>query len=162
MKEGAEAYLERDAEHLVLEGYRRWCKSIISGDFRHLDELQQVYRTVLEEREAFLAYSAMLNFTKALASCAKCSLKTNGLHCPWMCFHECMILGLVSGIQHNEQTSICLCLDMLVESEKHDVAFNAAETFACILNVFGKTLLPVPAATIRRILEENGLSTTLH
>ncbi|MEL7428494.1 MAG: hypothetical protein AAFN43_00710 [Pseudomonadota bacterium] len=108
-----------------------------------------------------MAFEALMTFTQTLGLCANCPLRTSPVGCPSLCRDEVMVLGLLSGIQHDEQTTIMLCLDGLVKPARCEEALVAAETLASIMNTLGKKLMPVPSATIRAILTENNSTPTL-
>ncbi|MEM7289734.1 MAG: hypothetical protein AAF412_05090 [Pseudomonadota bacterium] len=157
----AAQYLARDGEHLVLEGYRRWCSGVITGNHSHWKIAEQTFTTRLGKQEAGLALDALRKFTQTLGCCASCPLKTSPAGCQSLCRDEVMILGLLSGIQHGEQTTIFLCLDALVGQNSNQQVLIPAEMLATVLHTLGKTLLPVPSGTIRAILTEKNSTPTL-
>ncbi len=155
-------YLNRPGERLLLEGYRHWSCGIISGNFTHWEEAWNLYAVKLGVREGRLALDALTKFTKTLGLCALCPLRTSPVGCAHLCRDEVMILGLLSGIQHDEQTTIALCLDGLVCPSRSEEVLVAAQVLATTFRSLDKILLPVPSTTIKAILAEELSSTTLH
>lgn len=154
-------YLERSGEHLVLEGYRYWSSGVITGDYSHWDKAWNLYAVRLGTKEGKIALDALTKFTKTLGLCAACPLKTSPVGCQHLCRDEVMILGLLSGIQHDEQTTITLCLDGLVCPKRCEEVLIAAEVLAITLRSLGKILLPVPPEVIKAILTDYVSTSTL-
>ena len=154
-------YQNRASEHLILEGYRRWSSGIITGDYTHWQDVWNMYAVSLGAREGRIALDALVRFTKTLGLCAACPLKTSPVGCYSLCRDEVLILGLVSGIQHDEKTAITLCLDGLTCPTRCGEVLDAAEILAVTLRAMDKTLLPIPARTIKAILTENISTDTL-
>jgi len=161
MSTATEQYLTRVSEKLVLEGYRRWSSGIITGDYSHWENVWNMYAVSLGAQEGRLALDALTQFTKTLGLCAICPLKTSPVGCHHLCRDEVFILGLLSGIQHEDETTITLCLDGLTCPSRCDEVLTAAEILATTLRALDKVLLPVPAHTIKAILAENLSSPTL-
>ncbi|MEM9279536.1 MAG: hypothetical protein AAGA76_13260 [Pseudomonadota bacterium] len=155
-------YLGRPSEHLVLEGYRLWSSGIITGDYSNWDSAWNLFAVKLGVKEGRLALNALTRFTKTLGLCAACPLKTSPVGCYSLCRDEVLILGLLSGIQHDDETVITLCLDALACPKRCEEVLLAAEFFATIMRTLNKLLLPVPANTIKAILTENISTSTLH
>lgn len=162
MSQEPSTYLKRDAEHLVLEGYRFWSSGIICGDLAHWDAAASLFQDEMGISEGPLALEALKEFAKTLGLCAHCPLKTSPVGCKFLCRDEVMILGLLAGLQHGEDTTVALCLDALAPQYRHLKILNAAETLATVLRTFGKALLPVPGGTIKSIITENLSSSSIH
>ncbi|MEM9332035.1 MAG: hypothetical protein AAGA53_11960 [Pseudomonadota bacterium] len=154
-------YLVRPGEHLVLEGYRYWSCGIITGDYSHWERAWNMYSVILGTKEGKLALDALTKFTKTLLLCASCPLKTSPIGCQNLCRDEVMILGLLSGIQHDEKTTITLCLDSLSCPNRCEEVLFAAEVLATTFHSIGKILLPVPSGTIKAIMAEELSTDTL-
>lgn len=155
-------YLNRPGEHLVLEGYRHWTTGIICGEPAvYWKKTWNLYAEKLGASEGRLALSALSRFVRTLGHCAGCPLKTSPVGCQYLCRDEVMILGLLSGLQHNEETTIALCLDGLVCPKRCEEVLLAAEILATTLRTLGKTLLPVPSGTIKAILTDSVSTHTL-
>ena len=161
MKISPEQYLGRTCEQLVLEGYRQWSSGIITGDYSHWEQTWNMYAKKLGTKDGRLALDALTQFTKTLGLCAICPLKTSPIGCHHLCRDEVFILGLLSGIQHDDEIAITLCLDGLTCTSRCEEVLTAAEILATTLRALDKVLLPVPAHTIKAILTENLSSPTL-
>ncbi|MEM7214161.1 MAG: hypothetical protein AAF423_01365 [Pseudomonadota bacterium] len=161
MSHTARHYLGRPSEHLVLEGYRLWSSGIINGDYSKWENAWNLFANKLGINEGRLALDALTNFTKTLGLCAACPLKTSPVGCVSLCRDEVLILGLLSGIQHDDQTAIMLCLDALTCPSRCEEVLHAAEILATTLRTVEKSLLPVPANTIKFILTQNVSTNTL-
>ena len=161
MNASPEQYLTRPSEHLVLEGYRQWSSGIITGDYSHWERVWNMFAAKLGAKQGRLALDALTQFTKTLGLCAVCPLKTSPIGCHHLCRDEVFILGLLSGIQHDDETAITLCLDGLTCPSRCIEVLIAAEILATTLQTLDKVLLPVPAHTIKAILTENLSSPTL-
>lgn len=157
----ATQYLNRDSEFLVLEGYRQWSAGIITGNHAHWENAWNMFAVRLGAKEGRLALDALTAFTKTLGLCAVCPLKTSPVGYNSLCRDEVFILGLIAGIQHDDKTTITLCLDGLTCPSRCDEVLSAAEILATTLRVMDKSLLPVPAQTIKAILTDTISSTTL-
>ena len=162
MSTHAEEYLYRPGEHLVLEGYRYWSSGVITGDYSHWQKAQLLYSEKLGHTEGKLLLMALSDFTRALGLCATCPLKTSPIGCQSLCRDEVLILGLLSGLQHDEQTTIILCLDGLVCGKKSEEVLYVAEILASTLKSLDKILLPVPCKVIKSILYGNSVAKSLH
>jgi len=156
-----EQYLSLPCEHLVLEGYRSWSTGIRTGNYDYWANAWNLFAVKLGTKEGRLALNALTQFTKTLGLCAACPLKTNPIGSHSLCIDEVMILGLISGIQHCDETTISLCLDGLSCPTRCDEVLNSAEILATTLHSLEKTLFPVPANTIKAIITENLSSQTL-
>ncbi len=157
----SERYLHRPSEYLVLEGYRHWSSGVITGNYSHWESAWNLFAVKLGVEEGRLALNALTKFTKTLGLCATCPLKTSPIGCNSLCRDEVLILGLLSGIQHGEETTVTLCLDGLTCPSRCEEVLIAAETLATTFRSLGKLLMPVPARTIKAILTENLSSPTL-
>ncbi|MEM8650744.1 MAG: hypothetical protein AAGF54_09470 [Pseudomonadota bacterium] len=161
MTHSADPYLTRPGEHLVLEGYRYWSTGIITGDYGHWEEAWNLFAVQLGTKDGRLALDALTKFTKTLGLSSVAPLRTSPVGCCHLCKDEVLILGLLSGIQHDDQTALTLCLDGLSCPKRCEEVLHSAESLATILRTLGKVLLPVPAGTIKAILTENISTTTL-
>lgn len=156
-----ENYQGRVSEELVLEGYRHWTSTIITGDQAHWRNASNMFISKLGRREGYLAFDALNLFTKALGVCAACPLKTRPIGCVSICKHEILILGLISGVQHGDDTAVTLCLDGLSCSQRCNEVLNAAEIFATTLRALDNILLPIPATTIKAIFISGSSTATI-
>lgn len=155
-------YLKQASEHLILEGYRSWSKGIITGDKSCWNDTWNMFATKLGAQSGRLALDALSNFTKTLRICATCPLKSSPAGCDFVCRDEVLILGLLAGIQHGDETAITLCLDELSCPNRCDEVLTSAEVLAVTLRSLDRTLMLIPAQTIKAILTDGVSTQTLH
>ena len=153
-----ESYLNQPCEHLVLEGYRLWSKGIIKGDISCLNDTWNMFAIQLGSQSGRLALDALSNFIKTLGLCAICPLQSSPAGCDFICRHEVLILGLLAGIQHDDETAIMLCLNELSCTSRCSEVLTSAEILAVTMRSLEKMLRPIPTKTIRAILTD-GVST---
>ena len=149
----ASRYISRPPERLVLEGYRHWTKSVVTGSPVHMDDARELYREVLGTHLCRPAFVAMADFVHTLGVCAKCPLHMFATNTPDICTDETLILGLISGIQNGDDEAAELCLNMLSCPTRCDEVAMAAGSFALILKGAQKTLIPIPKAVIAAIID---------
>ena len=61
-------------------------------------------------------------------------------------------MGLIAGIQNNDEEATSLCLTELSCATRCDEVALAAGSFALVLRGLDKNLLPIPASVLRDIL----------
>lgn len=153
-----EDYLKQPCEYLVLEGYRSWSKGIIKGDISCLNDTLNMFASQLGSRSGRLALDALSSFIKTLGLCSTCPLQSSPTGCDFVCRHEILILGLLAGIQHDDETAIMLCLNELSCTNRSAEVLTSAEILAVTLRNLDRALRPIPTKTIRAILTD-GVST---
>jgi len=151
-------YLKQPSAYLVLEGYRSWSKGIITGDISCWNDAWNMFAVKLGLQNGRLALDALSNFTKTLGICASCPLKSSPAGCNFVCRDEILILSLIAGIQHDDETVITLCIDELSCPNRYVEVLTSAEMLAVTLRSLDNILMPIPTQTIRAILT-NGVST---
>lgn len=147
-------YLERVPERLVVEGYRRWSTGYRTGSIVSWEMAREHYCDVLGTHNAGMALNSLSQYVRTLKRCAKCPLRSyphNSMH---LCVEECLTLGLISGLQHNDETAK-ICLQHISCSQLCDEVELAAVDFAHTLKALGYILLPVPLIAINDILHRS-------
>ena len=157
----AQAYLDRVSEQLILDGYRSWSKGLITGNVSLWNDVWNMFAVQLGTRNGKLALDALSNFTRTLERCSSCPRKTNHAGCNFLVRDEVLILGLISGIQHDDETTIAICLDELSCPSRCDEILIAAEILAVTFRGLERVLLPIPASTIKAILADGVSTATL-
>lgn len=157
-----QGYHEKPGEELVLEGYRIWNMGILTGDISYCEDSWNMFAVAFGVKKGRLVLDALLNFIKTLKRCAGCPLKTNPIGCAAASRDEVLILGLISAIQFDDQTTMILCLDELACPSRCIEIMQAAEILATTFKCMGKALRPVPAETIRSVITDKMSNTTLH
>ena len=69
-----------------------------------------------------------------------------------ICRDEVLVMGLIAGIQNNDEEAASLCLTELSCATRCDEVALAAGSFALVLRGLDKHLLPIPASVLRDIL----------
>ena len=158
----SDAYLSRPAEMLVLKGYRHWTMGIVTQEVSYWNDAWNLFATILGSKKASHAMDAMINFVKTLGLCASCPLKTYTPDCAGLCRDECLVLGLISGIQYSDQEAVELCLRALTCQSRCDEVSLAAGMFALALKSSGLMLCPIPATVLNEVIGNKMPSTTIH
>ncbi len=153
-----EDYLKQPCEYLVLEGYRLWSKGIIKRDISCLNDTWNMFASQLGSRSGRLALDALSSFIKTLGLCSTYPLQSGPTGCDFVCRHEVLILGLLAGIQHDDETTVVLCLSELTCTNRSAEVLTAAEILAVTLRSLEKPLRPIPIKALRAILTD-GVST---
>jgi hypothetical protein len=154
----AAAYFSRPAERLVLEGYRHWTFGVATDDRVSWQHAADLYNDILGGRGSGAAVQALSDFVSTLGRCATCPLKTFESGSSHICRDEVLVMGLIAGIQNNDEEAASLCLTELACATRCDEVALAAGSFALVLRGLDKTLLPIPAPVVRDILERSRLA----
>lgn len=153
---------KRIAENLVLEGYRRWCVWGRTEEHAHWQVARDHFTSTLGRKEGQFALLLFVEFMSKLHKNSFFTFKSMGFGCQSLCFHEVILLGLFSGIQHDDETAITLCIDGLTANKNPgDEVQICAEAFASFLFAHKLQLFPIPACTIKTILTEKISTSTL-
>lgn len=141
-------------EHLLVDGYRGWSRGNTLNDPRYWERSWSLYTLALGEKNGRLAMDALSRFVQTMDKCSTCPLKTNPLGSTGVCRDEILMLALISGLQHDDETVVALCLNEIsCPSRCNEISF-AAEALATTFNNIGKRLRPIPLLTIMAILSE--------
>jgi len=161
-----ETYFAGSAGRLVLEGCRLW--TLAQGAGRQglgreqsLERAWSPYGEILQEREALAARDELARFAGVLGRCAACPLRTLSPGRRNLTRDEALILGLISGIQHDDEAVTQACLDALTCKARCAEVESAAAMFAVTLRGLGQNLFHIPLHAIEDILARSG-SVTLH
>ena len=152
--------LERPAEKLVLEGYRHWANGYALRSIEPWEGAKKLFLSTLGVENGRRALSSLSNFISILGTCASCPLKTFPYGTHHLCNDEVLILGLISGIQYDDPTTIFLCLKHLSCETQCDKVAEAAGEFALELKTMNKLLLPIPIEIIRGIISGENINQT--
>ena len=151
----------KTSEFLVLEGYRHWGSGVIQKDCKYWKLASKLFVERLGEKPGTLALKALTEFATIPGHSAREPLKTCEMGCPRICRDEILILGILAGLQHGDETAITLCLDGLIHQGDHDQVLTAADALACVLRSVDNVLFPIPAASIKAILTDKVSTPTL-
>lgn len=152
-------YFERAPEKLVLEGYRRWIAGFDTGSVAPWELTFTLYTDLLGPAEGRRVLSELSHFVRTLRQCALCPLRSFPFGAHHICRDECMTLGLIAGIQHDDEEAAQLCLGAITCSARQELVGEAASSFADSLSELDHQLLPIPTAVLQNILSRAGRST---
>ncbi|MEM7069296.1 MAG: hypothetical protein AAF478_10470 [Pseudomonadota bacterium] len=147
-------YLQRQPERLVIEGYRRWTTGFVTGSIVPWEMARELYSEILGEQDAGLALNNLSQYVRTLRRCATCPLRSFPHNSSHMCMEECLTIGLIAGLQHEDDTA-AICLHHIACQQMCDEVKNAALEFANTLRDFGQVLLPVPTLVVNDILNRS-------
>lgn len=145
-------YFERPPEKLVLEGYRRWMAGFETGSVVPWELTFSLYTGLLGSERGRRALSELSHFVRTLRSCAACPLRSFPFGAHHICRDECLTMGLVAALQHDDQGAARLCLAAMACPALGGELVTAARGFAETLADLDQVLLPIPSQAIEDIL----------
>ena len=144
-------YCNRPPERLVLEGYRHWSAGYQTGSIKPWELAWEIYARALGSQDGRTAFAALSSFMRVLKKCASCPLRAFPFHSQHLCVEECLVVGLVAGIQHSDDVAD-LCLQHMTCATRCAEVEGAAHIFAKSLSALDQRLLPIPRHVIEDIL----------
>jgi hypothetical protein len=159
---GVEGYFERLPERLVLEGYRHWLAGFETGSVTPWEMAWTLYANTLGPADGRRALSELEFFVRTLRHCPACPLRAFPFGARYVCSAECLVLGLVAGIQHGDEPATKACLDALGCPAHCSEIAAAAGSFALTLKTLDRRLLPIPMTAIQDILQCGGHASDIH
>ena len=154
-------YFARPPEKLVLEGHRRWMAGFDTGSVAPWELTFSLYSDLLGSEQGRRALSDLSHFVRTLRRCASCPLRSFPFDAHHICRDECLTLGLIAAMQHDDSAVAQLCLRSIACPAMCLEAAEAARTFAATLSSLEQTLLPIPLSVIEDVLARRQ-RTTLH
>ncbi|WP_439273110.1 hypothetical protein [Pseudochrobactrum sp. HB0163] len=149
-------YFERQAEKLVLEGYRHWTAGFETGSVIPWEMAWTIYTQELGLAKAKRAVTELSHFIRTLHFCAACRLKAFPYGSIHICREECLLMGLVSALQNGDDTTRDACLDLLATGSRVGQIRQAAQDYAQIMAELDQVLLPIPHYAIACALSPAG------
>lgn len=153
----AAAYLERRPESLVVGGYRRIVDCALAGDTpggrQAADALQQLHRNCLGPAESRIVVDGLTTFVATLSRCATCPLRAFPSDSRHLCRDECLILALISALQHGDDSAGRQTACALTCPARVAETLAASGDYAMRMKMFGQVLLPVPENAISTLLQ---------
>lgn len=150
------AYLERGPEALVVGGYRRVVDCAIAGDTAEgkqaADALHRLHREAFGPAESRIILDGLTTFISTLSRCATCPLRAFPSESHHLCRDECLILALVSALQHGDDNAGRLTACALTCPARAVETLAASGDYAMRMKMFGQVLLPVPQNAIAALL----------
>lgn len=145
-------YFERQPEKLVLEGYRRWMAGFDTGSVVPWELTFSLYTGLLGSGQGRRALSELSHFVRTLRSCSACPLRSFPFGAHHVCRDECLTLGLVAALQHDDVAAARSCLSAMTCPALDGELAKAARGFAETLADLDQMLLPIPRQAIEDIL----------
>lgn len=145
-------YFERPPEKLVLEGYRRWLAGFESGSVLPWEMTQTLYDELLGPAEGRRVIAELSHFVRTLRRCAACPLRSFPFNAHHVCRDECLALGLIAALQHDDRDAAGICLSAMACPA---LSANVAEAAACFADALAAArhyLLPIPQSAIEDVL----------
>lgn len=152
-------YFERQAEKLVLEGYRHWTSGFETGSVIPWEMAWTIYAQELGTDNAKRAMTELSHFIRTLHFCSSCQLKAFPYGSLHICREECLLMGLISALQNGDETTRDTCLDALVTGSRVAEVTRAAQDYATIMAELDQVLLPIPHYAVACILSPAGHQT---
>jgi hypothetical protein len=152
-------YFERVPEKLVLEGYRRWMAGFETGSVTPWEMTYSLYTGLLGIAEGRRAISDLAHFVRMLRQCAACPLRSFPFGAHHVCRDECLALGLIAGLQHEDDGTIHACLSGMCCAGRGAELRDAGACLADTLVGLQQYLLPIPRHVIEDILDRAGRAT---
>ena len=150
------SYLKRIPESLVVGGYRRIVDCAIAGDTHAgqvaADALRQLHRDTLGPAESRIVVDGLTSFISTLSRCAACPLRAFPSDSSHLCRDECLILALVSALQHGDENAGRMTACALTCPARAMETLAASGDYAMRMKMFGQVLLPVPQNAITTLL----------
>lgn len=154
--ESSSHYFERQAEKLVLEGYRHWTCGFETGSVIPWEMAWTIYTEELGLTKAKRAVTELSHFIRTLHFCATCQLKAFPYGSMHICREECLLMGLISALQNGDETTRDACLDALVTGSRVEQVKQAAQDYAQTMSELDQVLLPIPHYAVAQILSPMG------
>lgn len=152
-------YFDRVPEKLVLEGYRRWLAGYDTGSVTPWEMGWALYTQLLGGAEGRRALSDLSHFVRTLRNCAACPLLSFPFGAHHVCRDECLALGLIAALQHDDDAAASACLDAMSCPARRADMREAATSFADTLAGLRQYLLPIPVHAIEDVLVRAGHAT---
>lgn len=159
----ARQYLRREPESLTVGGYRNWLSGIANNEPRYWRQVWHAHVSTLGPTVGSHAVQSLSSLVQCLGSCAVCPLRFLPPETDSLCRDECLLLGLISAIQHGDDESLHLSASALACARQGRDILAPAGQYAISLKCAGRVLLPVSAEAINDIARQQpGPDTSVH
>lgn len=149
-------YFDRVPEKLVLEGYRRWLAGYETGSVTPWEMGWALYTQHLGGVDGRRALGELSHFVRTLRLCAACPLASFPFGAHHVCRDECLALGIIAALQHDDADAAATCLSAMSCPARRSDIREAAAGFADTLAGLRQYLLPIPAPAIEDVLRRAG------
>jgi len=146
-------YLDRRAERLVVEGFRRFMSEGGTGSIAGWERVADFFAQELGTSEASRLLPKFFRWLHTLNDFMERPATSSPFECPMLCRDECMVVAMIAASQWKDRDSLTAATNQMVAPEGFGAATEAAEAFAEALIGTGHHLMPVPAAVLRDIAE---------
>ena len=160
----AARYLRRPPESLVVNGYRGWLTAVTRRDGGPLNDVWAHFLDVLGHDVGRQAMEGLETLIRELGVCAACPLRFAHPKAQHLCRDECLVLGLVAGLQSGDDDAAFESAVALTCSAQSLRLLYFSSGFAMTLKAAGQQLLPIHAHVIREIVaaSSSGAGQTVH
>jgi hypothetical protein len=145
-------YFERPPEKLVLEGYRCWLVGFESGSVLPWEMAGTLYEELLGAADGRRVVAELSHFVRTLRRCAACPLRSFPFNAHHVCRDECLALGLIAALQHDDAAAAQTCLSAIACPRLLAHVCEAASCYADALAGARHYLLPIPQSAIEDVL----------
>ncbi|WP_152599641.1 hypothetical protein [Hoeflea sp. BAL378] len=147
----AAAYLRRQPENLVVNGYRNCVAGLAHQDMRYWDAARTAHAAALGAIDGQYALDVMASLIGQLGVCATCPLRFYKPGTGHLCRDECLVLGMVAGAQHGDEAMMVHSAKLLSCSDACIEVVDRASAYAAVLLGHGHRLTPIPLGAIADI-----------
>lgn len=154
-------YLKRDAEGLVVNGYRCWVAGYQTGDVEHWAKAWNLFAVRLGSTQARPVISQLAHWVKSICLWRSEPVQTFEFGCQSICRDKCLVVSMIAASQHQDFPCLRYCAGRLCGIAGSDETLEAAIGFASTLKSAGREMMPVPLYVVRGLVEMPQTS-TLH
>ncbi|WP_349359188.1 hypothetical protein [Stappia sp.] len=119
-----------EAEHLVVEGLRRWLAGYQTGNISCWEDAWSLYAGRLGVARARVAVSGLSAYARAINGWAKCGFCLMPHDCPRRCAHEAMAVEALAAWQRGNREAATGIVEELVVSPGLPSTLEATAFFA--------------------------------
>jgi hypothetical protein len=146
------AYLPRQPELLVLEGYRHWLSGYVSGLIQPWERARKQYAELIGGDQARIALCSLAHWVRVLGLCREDGLTHFPNGCVHLCRDECLALALVASAQCGDEDTGLFAARAISSGDKSVLVLDATREYAAALAEAGQTLEHVPLHVIANIV----------
>lgn len=145
--------LTRQPERLVVEGFRHWLKGYDTGSIDCWELGWALFAREIGPRDARRLLAYLSCWIRELRRASDRPFMSLPYGCPCLCRDECLVLGLVSALQHGDAETVGFASRHLLGDRSRDATIATARDFAEALDRVHQRLLPVPCAVVEDVAE---------
>lgn len=160
----AARYLRREPETLVICGYRGFAHGVADAQWKHWQAARDRHVDALGEQAGQAAVDRYTSFFRAFGQTMDRALNFFQPGVEHLCHDECLILGLMAGIQNGDEQAMWECSNRLAGERHSSQLLAAASGYAFALKHAARMLLPIPVSALPGMdaMRQQPVSQTLH